>query len=73
MPKEIILQNWQGQEDIILLTKEAVSYISQAVGSKNVGKLLSAVKNIFKKGEENLKGQRFAQLEKEEKQQHNLT
>lgn len=69
VPEEIILQNWQGKEDIILLTKEAVACISQVVGSQNVGKLLSAMKNIFKKGEEKFKSQSCTKLEKEEEQQ----
>lgn len=70
VPKEIILQNWQGEEDIALLTKEAVAYISKIVGSQNVGKLLSVMKNIFKKGEEKFKCQRYTQLEKEEEQEY---
>lgn len=56
VPKEIILQNWQGKEDIILLTREAVGYISALVGSKNVGKLIFVVKNILRKGEEKFDG-----------------
>lgn len=68
VPKEIILRNWQGKEDVILLTREAVGYISEMVGSRNVGKLLLVVKDIFKKGEENLECQRYTQLEKEEEQ-----
>lgn len=70
VPKEIILQNWEGKEDIILLTREAVKYMSEIVGSKNVGKLLLLIKNIFKKGEEKFKCQRYTQLEKEEKQEY---
>lgn len=66
VPKEIILQNWQGKEDVILLTREAVEYISEIVGSRNVGKLLLAVKNIFKRDEENFQCQRDIHLEKEE-------
>lgn len=55
VPKEIILENWQGEEDIILLTKEAVNYISKIVGSYNVAKLLEIIKKIFKKGNESYK------------------
>lgn len=54
VPEEIILQNWQGEENIILLTKEAVSHISRLVGSQNVGTLMSFMKKVFKKGEENV-------------------
>lgn len=70
VPKEIILQNWQGKEDVILLTREAVGNISGIIGSRNVGKLLLVVKNIFKKGEENFECQRYTQLEKEKEQEY---
>ncbi len=55
VPEEIILENWMGEENIILITKEAVNYISKIVGSQNVGKLLLAIKKIFTKGEEKIK------------------
>lgn len=51
VPEEIILQSWQGEENIILLTKEVVGYISKIVGSQNVGMLLSFIKKAFKKCE----------------------
>ena len=50
VPEEVILENWQGEENIILLTKEAINYISKVVGAYNVDKLLKAIKKIFKKG-----------------------
>lgn len=53
VPEEVILENWQGEENIILLTKEAINYISKAVGSYNVAKLLEVIKKIFKKGHVN--------------------
>lgn len=59
VPKEIILQNWQGRENIILITREAVGYISEMVGSQNVGKLLLIMKNIFKKGETKFQGESY--------------
>lgn len=59
VPKEIILQNWQGRENIILITREAVGYISEMVGSRNVGKLLMVMKSIFKKGETKFQGQSY--------------
>ncbi|MBC2580196.1 YkvA family protein [Clostridium sp. DJ247] len=54
VPEEIILENWQGDENIILITKEAVGYISQVVGAQNVNKLIKVTKNIFKKGEKDV-------------------
>jgi len=47
IPEEIIIQNWQGKENIIKTVREAVSYISVAVGSENVAKLIHALKKIF--------------------------
>jgi uncharacterized membrane protein YkvA (DUF1232 family) len=43
IPKEIILDNWQGKEDIILYAKEGVKYISMLVGSNNVKKVVSFI------------------------------
>ncbi|OFI00001.1 hypothetical protein CLOACE_21920 [Clostridium acetireducens DSM 10703] len=49
VPKEVILENWEGEEDIILKVKEVVDYISQVVGSSNVSKLISYVEKMGKK------------------------
>lgn len=49
VPKELILQNWQGEENIILLTQSAVRHISKIVGSQNVNTLLSFIKEIFER------------------------
>ena len=49
IPEEIIMQNWQGKDNIIVTAKEAVNYISVAVGSENVSKLIHAVGKILKK------------------------
>jgi Uncharacterized conserved protein len=64
--EEIILQNWQGEENIILLTREAVGYISQIAGSRNVGKLIFVVKDIFQKYGQKRQCESYTQLEKEE-------
>ena len=50
IPEEIILQNWQGKENIIVTVREAVNYISVAVGSENVSKLLHALGKVLKRG-----------------------
>lgn len=49
VPEELILQNWQGEENVVLITKSAVSYISKVVGSQNVSVLVSFIKKIFEK------------------------
>jgi uncharacterized membrane protein YkvA (DUF1232 family) len=51
IPEEIIIQNWQGKENIIKTVREAVSYISVAVGSENVTTLVHALGKIFKREE----------------------
>lgn len=48
VPVEIILENWQGEEDIIKMVKEAVDYISKAAGAQNVSKVVDFIKNIGK-------------------------
>lgn len=57
VPENIILENWQGEEDIIFMVKEAVRYISQVVGAKNVDKLIDFIKGFHSKksNEENSK------------------
>jgi len=52
VPEEIILENWQGEDNIILIVREAVSYISKTVGSENVPKLANALKSIIRRGNE---------------------
>lgn len=56
VPEEIIMENWQGKENIIIIVKEAVNYISGLVGSQNVGKFVNTVKGILKKSQEKSKG-----------------
>lgn len=46
VPKEVILSNWTGKEDIIKLVSDGVAFISKMFGSQNVGKLLNYVKKL---------------------------
>ncbi|MBU5485702.1 DUF1232 domain-containing protein [Clostridium sp. MSJ-11] len=48
IPEEIILQNWQGDKDIIRTIKEGTKYISALVGTDNVTRLISTVKGFNK-------------------------
>ncbi|WP_125154721.1 YkvA family protein [Clostridium rectalis] len=45
--QEVILENWAGEEDIIIIIKEGVKYISEVVGSENIAKLIYAIKGIL--------------------------
>lgn len=49
LPENIILENWEGKENVILLTKQIISNISILVGTQNVSKLVSSIKTLFKK------------------------
>ncbi len=57
VPENIILENWQGEKNIILTVKEGVKYISSIVGVKNVEKLVNFIKGfrIKKSNEEDSK------------------
>lgn len=50
VPDEVILQNWEGEENIILTIKEGVKVITSAVGGNNVDKVFNyinfGIKNI---------------------------
>lgn len=50
--ENLILENWHGKENIILVVKEAVKYISNVVGGQNVTKLINTLKDIFSKGKD---------------------
>jgi uncharacterized membrane protein YkvA (DUF1232 family) len=63
IPEEVILSNWTGKEDIMMLIKEGVAFIAKMVGSQNVGKLLEYVKKL---------GTRTLKEEKENEKRHNL-
>ena len=52
VPKEIIIQNWQGEEDIILKLEEVIGFLNQILGGQNVAKLLAYLKKLSRKNEE---------------------
>jgi len=47
VPEEVILSNWTGKDNVIKIVKEGVTFISNMVGSKNVGKLIEVVKKLY--------------------------
>jgi uncharacterized membrane protein YkvA (DUF1232 family) len=47
VPEEVILSNWTGKDDIIKVVKEGVTFISNMVGSQNVGKLIDGIKKLY--------------------------
>lgn len=50
VPEEIVIENWQGEDDIIFLVKDAVRYISNSVGGRNAAKIMSVVAEIMRMG-----------------------
>jgi uncharacterized membrane protein YkvA (DUF1232 family) len=51
IPREVLLANWTGKEDIVKIIQEGVAFISKIVGSQNVGKLLDYIKKLSFKAE----------------------
>ncbi|WP_392486689.1 YkvA family protein [Haloimpatiens sp. FM7315] len=51
--EKVILDNWQGEDNIINIIKEGVYYISKAIGSEKIARILKVVKakKIFIKRE----------------------
>lgn len=47
IPENVILENWQGQEDIMKLIKEGVNYINSAVGGENINSIWGKIESIF--------------------------
>lgn len=47
--KEIILENWQGEDNIVDKVSEGIGFITNVVGSQNISKIMSFIKNITKK------------------------
>lgn len=46
IPEYIILENWQGEENIITIVQEGVKYISKIAGSDNIVKLVTFIKSL---------------------------
>lgn len=49
-PEEFILENWEGEENIILITKEVVDFLSGIFGANEIKKFYNISKKIFTKG-----------------------
>ncbi|MBV4420280.1 DUF1232 domain-containing protein [Clostridium tyrobutyricum] len=49
VPKEIILENWQGKNDVIIMTQEVIKYITEIVGMGNISKISDLIKSMLKK------------------------
>jgi len=50
VPEEFILENWEGEENIILITKEVVDFLSGILGANEIKKIYNISKKIFNKG-----------------------
>lgn len=63
VPESIILDNWNGKDDIIKIVRDGVAFISKMVGSQNVGKLIEYVKKLSNK---------VKNEEKQDEERHNI-
>lgn len=52
VPHEIILENWQGEENVIDIVRDGVNYISKVAGSDNIVKLVNFIKGFSKNNKE---------------------
>lgn len=49
VPKEVILENWEGKDDIVEKVSKAVEFITNVVGSQNLSKIMNFIKNLTKR------------------------
>ena len=47
IPENVLLENWQGQEDIMNLIKEGVNYINSAVGGDTINSIWIKIESMF--------------------------
>ena len=47
VPLNVILENWQGEEDIIKVIREGINHINLAVGGDNINKVWSALEKMI--------------------------
>lgn len=52
VPENIIIENWQGREDIIIKAKEGIEFLNRAAGGTNVGKLIQFLRKLTSKRNE---------------------
>lgn len=64
VPTEIVLENWQGEDDIIKKVNEAVEYIYKFVGGPNVAKILALLPRLAKKPKDKQKAEEKLAMEK---------
>lgn len=55
IPENIIIENWQGREDIIVKGKEAIDFLNKAAGGTNVGKLLHFLRKLSPEKDKKIK------------------
>jgi uncharacterized membrane protein YkvA (DUF1232 family) len=46
VPLAVILENWQGKNELILVLKNGIEYITNFTGARNVGKLYSVIEEL---------------------------
>ncbi|MCH3965007.1 MAG: DUF1232 domain-containing protein [Clostridium sp.] len=49
VPENILLENWRGKDNVVLIAREAIKYMSNIVGVKNFTDISEALKKFIKK------------------------
>ena len=47
VPLNIVLENWQGKNDIILVVKNLIEYATNFTGAKNIDSLYRVVEEVL--------------------------
>ncbi|WP_446898523.1 YkvA family protein [Clostridium sp. LBM24168] len=54
VPEDVLLENWHGKKDIILITREVIKYMSDIVGVRNFTSISEALKSFLNKRSRNV-------------------
>lgn len=44
IPEDIVLENWQGKDDILLIAKKGINFINNTLGAENISRIIRIIK-----------------------------
>lgn len=44
IPEDIVLENWQGKDDILLIAKKGINFVNNTLGAENISRIIRTVK-----------------------------
>lgn len=44
IPEDIVLENWQGKDDILLIAKKGINFINNTLGAENISRIIRALR-----------------------------